>query len=90
MPQDVSFFQFAPDLAVEVLSPSNRPRDVHAKIAELLAAGTRLVWIVDPATRAVAVYRTLLDPKRLGDSDVLEGEEVLPGFSVKVAELFRM
>lgn len=89
VPEGITFLPFPPDLAVEVLSPSNRPREVHAKIAELLAAGTRLVWIVDPSKRTVAVYRTLLAPKRLDERGVLDGEDVLPGFSVAVAELFR-
>lgn len=83
-------FPGAPDLAVEVLSPNDRPGDVHAKVADYLAAGTRLVWIVDPEARSVLVYPPLLAPRVLQASDVLDGGEVLPGFSVQVDELLRV
>lgn len=82
-------FPGAPDLAVEVLSPRDRPGDVHAKVADFLAAGTRAVWVVDPGTRSVTCYRTLLQPRRLAGEDVLEGEDILPGFSIAVAAIFR-
>lgn len=82
------FFRGAPDLAVEIVSPSNRAGEMHAKVADYLAAGARLVWIVDPERRAVTVHRTLLAPRRLGVSDVLEGEDVLPGFAIQVASIF--
>jgi Uma2 family endonuclease len=82
------FFRGAPDLAVEVLSPSNRAGEIHAKVADYLAAGSRLVWIVDPERQSVAVHRTLLAPRRLGVGDVLDGEDVLPGFAIRVASIF--
>ena len=78
----------APDLAVEIRSPSDRAGDVRSKVADYLAAGTRLVWLVDPETRTVRVYRTLLEPRVLRGTDELDGEDVLPGFRVPVAELF--
>lgn len=83
-------FPGAPDLAVEVVSPSNRPAELHAKVADYLAAGTRLVWVVDPDSESVAVYRSLLAPRILKDRDPLDGGDVLPGFSVEVAELFEI
>ena len=86
---DRRFFPGAPDLAVEILSPSNRPSDMHAKVADYLAAGTRLVWIVDPERRIVTEHRTLLAPRRLGPADALDGGGVLPGFAMQVEELFR-
>ena len=79
-----------PDLAVEVLSPSNSTADVHAKVADYLAAGTRAVWVVDSERRSVTVYRSLLAPRQLGEQDVLEDEDVLPGFQAPVAELFEI
>lgn len=82
------FFRGAPDLAVEILSPSNRPAEIHAKIADYLAAGARLVWVLDPARRAVTVHRSLLDRRRLGSDATLDGEEVLPGFAIAVGRLF--
>jgi Uma2 family endonuclease len=82
------FFRGAPDLAVEVLSPSNRAGETHAKVADYLAAGARLVWIVDPERRTVTVHRTLLAPRRLRAEDVLDGEDVLPGLTIPVASIF--
>ena len=61
---------------------------MHAKVADYLAAGCPLVWVVDPVRHAVAVHRNLLFPSMLGEDDVLEGGDVLPGFSVPVHELF--
>ena len=82
-----TFFRGAPDLAVEILSPSNRPGEVHAKVADYLAAGAPLVWVVDPRRRVVSVYRSLLAPRRVEATGVLEGEDILPGFSMPVAAL---
>jgi Uma2 family endonuclease len=78
----------APDLAIEVLSPSNRRVDIHAKVADYLAAGCPLVWLVDPETRSVTVHWNLLFPTTLHEDEVLDGGDVLPGFSVRVGELF--
>jgi Uma2 family endonuclease len=78
----------APDLAVEVVSPHDRPGDIHAKVADYLAAGTRLVWVLDPATECVRAYRSLFAPALLTDADELDGGDVVPGFRVKVSELF--
>ncbi len=69
---------------------SNTPAGVRAKVAECLAAGTRLVWVVDTEARAVTVYRSLLAPRTLIGSDVLEGEDVVPGFCLEVAEIFEI
>ena len=83
-------FPGAPDLAVEVLSPSNSPAAIHAKVADYLAAGTRLVWVVDPETRTVSVHGPLLSPRRLAEADVLDGGDVLPGLEIRVGELFEI
>ena len=82
------FLVGAPDLAVEILSPSDRPNEMHAKVADYLAAGARCVWVVDPSSRSVRVYRTLLQSRRVEEGDLLEEEDVLPGFSVPVKTLF--
>lgn len=81
-------FPGPPDLAVEVLSPSNTPPMVHAKVADYLAAGTRLVWVVDPESESVTVYRTLLSPVVLSREEELDGGDVIPGFRASVSELF--
>jgi Uma2 family endonuclease len=78
----------APDLAVEVVSPGNSPGEMRAKVAEYLAAGARLVWVVDPEQRSVTTYAELLSPRRLGDGDELDAEDVLPGFRVAVDALW--
>ena len=83
-----SFVPMAPDLAVEVLSPSDRMADALAKIAMYLQAGTPLVWLVNSATRTVVVFRSEMNPVTLSESDTLDGRDVLPGFSVPVAEIF--
>ena len=85
---DARFFSGAPDLAVEILSPSNRREEMHAKVADYLAAGACLVWVVDPKKRSVTVYRSLLAPRRLGLSDSLGGEDVLPGLEIPIDSIF--
>ena len=77
----------APDLAVEVISPSNRVTDMHRKIRQLLAAGTALVWIVHPETRTVEVH-TRSGAVTLEAGDALSGGDVLPGFELPVREIF--
>ena len=80
----------APDLAVEVLSPGNRPSEIHAKVADYLTAGTPLVWVVDPEHEQVSIYRDLFAPRRLAGADALTADGVLPGFCVAVSELFTL
>ena len=83
------FGEGAPDLAVEVVSPSNRASEIQRKALEYLDAGARLVWVVDPAERTVAVYRSRSDIRILGDQDVLEGDPVISDLRMPVGELFR-
>ena len=82
-------FPGPPDVAVEVVSPSNRPGDIHAKVADYLAAGTRLVWVVDPDPErcTITIYETLLSPRILGRDDEIDGANVLPGFRARVSDL---
>lgn len=77
----------APDLAVEVLSPTNNAEDMRIKIANYLSAGT-VVWLADPDVPRIEVYVPGQPVKILGMDDVLDGGEVLPGFSVAVRDLF--
>jgi Uma2 family endonuclease len=81
------YIRGAPDLAIEILSPSNRPGDTHARVADYLAAGAALVWVVDPKLQIVTTYRSLLAPQRVDFDGVLDGEDVLPGFSIPVATI---
>jgi Uma2 family endonuclease len=82
------FFPGAPDLAVEVLSPSDRASEVIAKVEDWLGAGCRAVWVVDPQTRTVTAYQGGGNAAVLAATDVLDGGDVLPGFRVPVAEIF--
>ncbi|MHC4974834.1 MAG: Uma2 family endonuclease [Planctomycetota bacterium] len=78
----------APDLAVEVLSPDDRPGYVREKVAEWLEAGACAVWVVDPRVRTVTVHAPPGDPRVLQETDVLDGGDVLPGFTLAVREIF--
>ena len=82
------YWPSAPHLAVEVLSPWDRPAEVRRKVAEYFAAGTRPVWIVDPAAHTVHVHRSPHDVQVLGYDDELSGDDVLPGFRCAVKRLF--
>lgn len=78
----------AHDLAVEIVSPSDRANAVRAKARESIAAGSQLVWIVWPKTRTLTVYTLDDEPREYGADDMLDGGNVLPGFSVRVRDLF--
>ncbi len=80
----------APDLAVEVLSPDDRVGEVEEKVSEWLAAGAIQVWTVSPRLRTITVYRSLSEIETLTDKDTLEGGEVVPGFQVRIAEIFEV
>jgi len=82
------FLELAPDLAVEVVSPSDRSADIEAKVADYLQAGTKLVWVVFPDRRRVRVQTTLAEARWLSAGDTLTGDPVLPGFSCAVSEIF--
>jgi Uma2 family endonuclease len=84
------FLDGAPDLAVEVLSPGNTVEEIHDKLVEYFENGTRLAWIIHPSEHYVLVYRSAQEPDRLLKSvDSLDGEEVIPGFTLPVADLFQ-
>lgn len=82
------FFPGAPDLVVEVLSPSDSVDEVHEKLTQYFRHGTRLAWVINPAERNAHVYRTPEAERLLRVTDALDGEEVVPGFRLTLAELF--
>ncbi len=86
-PSLASYLPFAPDLAVEVLSPSNEDREIRIKVVNYLRAGA-LIWVVDPESKTVEVYTPDEAPKTLGVNDLLDGGTVLPGFSLSIRNLF--
>src|SRR6185437_1559085 len=79
---------FGPDLVVEVLSPNDRDDEVEEKVRLWLAAGSQLVWVVDPEDRTVIVYRLGAEPVTLREDQEIDGGEVLPGFRCRVADFF--
>lgn len=87
VPED-AFWPFAPNLAVEVISQGEKRQKVRDKVNEWIAAGSDLVWVVDPQSCTVTVYERAVPPCVLGEGDTLEGGAVLPGFSCSVAEIF--
>ncbi len=84
------YAELGPDLAVEVLSPSNRPREMAEKLAEYFAAGTRLAWLIDPKRRTAKVHRPGRAVLVIREQDELDGEDVLPGFRCRLADVFEV
>lgn len=83
-------FALSPDLAVEVLSEGNTAAEMNQKLIEYFQSGTRLVWFIDPRPRTVAVYHQPGAPSTvLNEQSILDGEPVLPGLTIAVADLFR-
>jgi Uma2 family endonuclease len=82
------FWPGAPDLAIEVLSPSDRLADLLVKVQELLAAGTRLVWVLDPETRRAFIFRPGQEPQIVNSDGELSGEDVVPGFVLRLADVW--
>ena len=77
-----------PDLAVEVLSRGNTPKEMQRKLREYFEAGVRLVWFIYPKTQTADVYTSPTDMRRIGKSQSLDGGDVLPGFKLPLAKLF--
>jgi len=79
----------APDLAIEVLSEGNTAEEMRQKLSEYFQSGTRLAWLVDPASRSVSVYDGPTAPSTvLAETESLDGGAVLPGLSVRIADIF--
>jgi Uma2 family endonuclease len=77
-----------PDLAIEVLSPGNRPGEMRRKREDYFGAGVRLAWFIDPDTRSADVYKSTEDVRHVDPDGTLDGEFVLPGFALKLSDLF--
>ena len=87
-PPPRGFAAMAPDLAVEVLSPDDRPGEVLNKVGDWLDGGCRLVWVVDPERRVARVYRADGSAMQLEADGVLDGESVVPGFAHDLRRVF--
>jgi Uma2 family endonuclease len=84
-----AFWPGAPDLAVEVLSPDDSPKEVAKKVDGWLDSGCASVWVVDPESQTVAIHHSGKGVRVLAAGETLSGDPVLPGFSCAVEELFR-
>lgn len=84
-----AFLDVAPELVVEILSPEDRPGEVTTKIQEYLAIGVDRVWLVDRRRRQVRIHRSPEQVETLEIGDTLRDEDILPGFSLPLSELFR-
>ena len=82
-----SYARLAPDLAVEVVSPNDKAEEIHAKVNKYLQYGTRAVWVAYPETHTVVVH-TPEGAKTLSENDVIDGGDVLPGFTLPVRDIF--
>jgi Uma2 family endonuclease len=80
----------APDLAIEVISPSDIYTEVEEKVIDWLGAGARMVVVVNPRKRTITVYRSLTEIAILTENDVLEGRDVVPGWAIPVKEIFEL
>lgn len=85
---DEGYFEGAPDLVVEVLSPDDRASYAQTKALQWLDGGARMVIVLDPAKRVATIWRDRKNIRLLTDLETLEGEDVLPGWSLTLAELF--
>jgi Uma2 family endonuclease len=81
---------FAPDLVVEIISPNDGAGEILAKVADWLEAGTRLVWVIDVERAEARVYRSDGSLGLLAADGSLDGEDVVPGFRVALADVLRL
>ena len=82
------YWKGAPDLVVEVLSPSDTVQRIEGKVAQWLESGARLVWVVSPKMHAITVYRSLTEIMVLTEKDTLDGGDAVPGFQLPIAQIF--
>lgn len=85
-----SFLDVAPELVVEILFPHDSWSDVTQKLRDYFAIEVPLVWVVDPQVRMIYAYRSMIEVREFTETDELPGDEILPGFAVKVAQLFEI
>jgi Uma2 family endonuclease len=83
-----AYWPGAPDLAVEVLSPTDVRPEIDRKIDDYLQSGVREVWFVEPSLRRISIHRPNARPQVLGETDTLDGGSVLPGFRYPLSRLF--
>lgn len=84
------FWKGAPTLAVEVVSPNDRAEDIHARVQDYLDAGSRQVWVLWPRNSSMSIHHLGADTRNLLPDDMLDGGDILPGFSARVSDLFEV
>ncbi len=82
------FFPGAPDLAVEILAPSNTPAEITERLQDFFASGTKLAWIIHPDEQFAEICRSPVQRRIAGPGALLDGEKLLPGFQFPIADLF--
>jgi Uma2 family endonuclease len=88
-PTSERYFPGPPDLAVEIISPGDMASDIHSKVIDYLHAGTRLVWVVYPSSKTIAVYTGSTGATILDQDTSLDGGDILPGFCIPVHDVFK-
>ncbi len=83
------FLRGAPDLAVEILSPSDSADDIQQKVQDYIKGGARIVWVISPQAKCATVYRPDGSARLVRENESLCGEDVLPGLSIALPELFQ-
>src|SRR5207249_2440357 len=78
----------APDLAAEIVSKGNTRKEMERKVGEYFRSGVRLVWLIYPKKRTVEVYTSPRNRRVVTQEEALDGDEVLPGFSLNLTEFF--
>lgn len=88
-PSERRFFPGAPDLAIEILSPNNTRSEIDARLRDFFASGTQISWIIDPENETAEVCHSPTDRRLIGSGAMLDGEQLLPGFQLALADLFK-
>jgi Uma2 family endonuclease len=83
-----TFFKGAPDLAIEVLSPSNTPAEISERLADFFASGTQIAWIIHTEEQFVEICHSPVQRRIAGSGAFLDGDQLLPGFQYPIADLF--
>ncbi|MBI4582899.1 MAG: Uma2 family endonuclease [Planctomycetes bacterium] len=84
------FWPFQPDLAIEIVSPSDSYEDVELKVREWMQAGTREVWVVNPRLKEIKIHRPNQPAKVFRSGEILQSHELLPGLSLKIGDVFNL
>ncbi len=85
-----TYADFAPDLAIEIASPTDKAYQIQAKVKQFQKSAVKLIWVIYPFTQTVDIYRlpTGLVPHSVGITETLDGEDVIPGFKLPISEIF--